>query len=258
MAARFHVAQSLEGTSSPHPGLSDCNQLAAKLFFHTATIYWLSQGTKAPVPEPDGADFYDFASIGVLTRATLETYLIMFEVFFEPTTDDDREFQHALWLLSGFVIREKSTPPEAIGRDRIAQSQREIEQMRDRIRNTSKFASLSDKQKRRVLDGKREPRSRQERLQAAGFGAETFQQSYGYLSGYVHADGLSGAQIIQAETKQAQLAYIQGAMHIVMAVMAKMILQYERHFAPARSVCLANQEAFGLAKVWAGGASLVP
>jgi hypothetical protein len=90
------------------------------------------------------------------------------------------------------------------------------------------------------------------------FGAETFQQSYGYLSGYMHADGLSGAQIIQAEARQAQLAYLEGAMHIVMAVMAKIIVQYAQLFAPARTVCNANQEAFRLAKVWAGGASLVP
>jgi hypothetical protein len=126
----FRAAQSLAGVSSPQLGLSDCNQLSANLFLHAATIYWLSQGTKAPAPEPDGASFYDFASTGVLTRATLETYLIMFEVFFEPTTDDEREFRHALWLLSGFGIREKGAPAVAIDGDCVAQSQREIDEMR--------------------------------------------------------------------------------------------------------------------------------
>ena len=82
----------------------------------------------------------------------------MFEVFFEPPTDDEREFQHALWLLSGFAIRERTGPTEIIDDKRIAQSQQEIEEMRDRIRNTNKFASLSDKQQRWVLKGKRDPK----------------------------------------------------------------------------------------------------
>lgn len=250
----YQVAQSLNGKPAPDHRLRDCNKLAAKLFFHAATIYWLRQGTKAPVPGPEGAFFYDLASVAVITRAALETYLTMFELFFEPITDDEREFRHALWLLSGFVIREDHVPYDPTLKDRVANSQREIEEMRARIQSTTTFASLTDRQKRNALKGKRPGKDFKERARAAGFGPESIRRMYQYFSGYVHSDGLSAAQIIQAETKDAQIEYIEGSMHLVMIVMSKMILEYKKIFPSAEAWCLAKPKALILAEVWSEAA----
>ena len=101
----FEVAQSLKGKLTEDTRLPDCQQLAAKLFFHCTSAYWLSLGTKAPVAESaGGANFFDFASITVIARAALETYLTMFEVFIDPIDDDEFEFRHSLWQLSGFIV----------------------------------------------------------------------------------------------------------------------------------------------------------
>lgn len=253
----YLVAQSLQGRQAPNQCLPDCNQLAAKLFFHGATIYWLSHGTKTPVPKPDGASFYDFASVAVLTRSILETYLTMFEIFFEPTSDDEREFRHALWLLSGFVIREKHMPPITTSFETVAQSRREIQELRERLQRTQVYAQLTGPQKRRVMAGRTVTRETKERLRAAGFGSGTFAGAYSYLSGYVHSDGLSAAQIIQAATKESQLEYVRGAMCLAMTAMAKMILQYKRLFPSALACCLAKPRAMRLAEVWGEGASIV-
>ena len=246
----YQVAQSLKGKTAPDHRLRDCNELAAKLFFHAATIYWLRQGTKAPVPEPEGAFFYDLASVTVITRSALETYLTMFELFFEPVTDDEREFRHALWLLSGFVIREDYVPYDPTLKDRIANSQREIEEMRARIESTATFASLTDRQKRKALKGKRSVRDFKERARAAGLGPETIRLMYRYFSGYVHSDGLSAAQIIQAETKEEQIEFIESCMRIVMIAMSKMFLEYKRIFPSAEAWCLAKPKASLLAETW--------
>ncbi len=251
----YQVAQSLEGKQAPDHILRDCNELGAKLFFHATTIYWLSQGTKAPVPEPDGSFFYDFASVTVVTRTLLETYLSMFELFFESVTDDEREFRHALWLLSGFVIREDYVPFDPSFRNRIAKSQQDITKMRTRIRNTLTFASLTEKQKRQVLKGNRSPKKFEERVKAAGFGPDIIRQMYSYFSGYIHSDGLSATQIIQAETKEQQLEYIQGCMNIAMIIMSKMILEYKKLFPSAEAWCIAKPKAFILAEVWSEASS---
>jgi len=63
----YEVAQSLKGKQAVNPYLPDCQHLAAKLFFHAATIYQLRQGTKIPVPYSleEGSNFYDFPSVTV-------------------------------------------------------------------------------------------------------------------------------------------------------------------------------------------------
>lgn len=248
----YQVVDSLKGKTHPDPRYYHCNRVATKLFFHSATIYWLRQGTKGPVPPPEGAFFYDFASVAVITRTAVETYLTMYELFFEAITEDEREFRHALWLLSGFVIRESLVPGGAADRAKVADLQREIEELRDRIRNTATFAALTDGQKRRALQGKRIPRKFEDRAKAAGFGPKyTRLISQQYLSGYVHSDGLSAAQVSEAETKEKQIEYIEGGMWLVMMAMAKMILEYKRLFPSAEAWCMGRPAAFTKADKWA-------
>ena len=251
----YEVAQSLKGKRAENPYEPDCQKLAAKLWFHAATIYQLCQGTRIPVPySTRGSDFRDFPSAIVLARAVLETYLTMFEVFFEPDNDDEREFRHALWQLSGFVIREEWVATRT--QSQVAGQIEEIQKMRDCLQDTKKFSSLKPGEQREVLKGKRK-RDWVSTAQAAGFGKQTIRLIYRYQSGYVHADGLSGAQIISLQTPQ-QIEFIESQMHIVMIVLSKMIYQYAEKFPEARAICAGNPDAFHKAKVWSGAAEILP
>jgi len=213
----YQVAQSLEGKKHRDKRMHDCNKLGLKLFFHCTSLYWLMQGTKAPVPEPEGSSFYDMASTAVIARSALEAYLTMHEVFFEPIADDEREYRHALWFLSGFALREE-----------IVTNDPTLALMRERISKTAHFASLTDSQKRKLL-GKGEVQSPQfsKRAEAAGFGPVTITRMRKYLSSYVHSDGLSATQIMDANTPKKQAAYIDNCMILIMMVMSKMILDYQ-------------------------------
>ena len=236
----YQVAQSLEGKSYPDKRLHDCNRLALKIFSHAATVYWLKQGTKAPIPEPDGADFFDMASVAVITRSALDTYLTMYELFFEHITDDEKEFRYALWILSGFVIRDDIVPSDPT-----------LIVMRERIKNTATYASITKKQQRQVLEkGKRVVRDIRERAKVAGFGPKTIQQLNQYLSSYVHSDGLSAVQIMEADTSEKQKGYIENCMNIIKMIMSKMILEYKNLFPSAEAWCLAKPKALLLAEKW--------
>lgn len=253
----YQVAQSLKGKPSADPRLPDCQQLAAKLFFHAATIYWLRQGTKAPLlSSEEGAFFYDFPSVTVLTRAALETFLTLFEVFLEPTTEDEAEFNHALWQLSGFVIREDFIPSDPRLQERVPNLQKEIQEMRTRLQKTTKFRSLKPGEQRDVLKGKRK-RDWPSVAEAAGFGEQTIRRWYSYYSGYVHADGLSGAQIVSVQTAQDQIEFIEMHMLTVIVVLSKMILGYAKKFPEARAVCDNNPNTFYLAEIFSRAASLL-
>jgi hypothetical protein len=249
----YEVAQVLRGTTPPNPWIADCQQLAAKLFFHAATIYCLRQnGTKCPVPTSmeGGSFFYDHASVPIIARSALETYLEMFEVFFEPATDDERNFRHAHWLLSGLIVREGFLPGEPVPPNQVFRSQQEIEELRERIRNTQAFASLSHSQQRQVLRG-RSTRHLAERARAAGFSEGYWSIVYPYLSAYAHADGLSGIQIMGAETREEQIRFIDSSMHVaVMPSLSKMILSYADSFHESEAVCNAKPDAFHWANVY--------
>jgi hypothetical protein len=253
----YEVAQSLQGKRAASPYLPDCQQLAAKLFFHAATIYLLCQGTKVPVPySVGGSNFYDFPSVIVLARAALETYLTMFEVFFEPATEDEFEFKHALWQLSGFVLREKFVATAPTPQSQI-NNQVEIQKMRDRLRNTKTFTSLKSSEQKSVLKGIRK-RNWESIAKAAGFGEQTIRQIYSYQSGYVHADGLSGTQIFSLQTAKEQIEFIEINMRTVMIVLSKMIIQYAKKFPEAEVICRENPDTFYKAQVWSGAADILP
>jgi hypothetical protein len=253
----YQVAQSLQGKQSANQWMPDCQKLALKLFYHAATIYQLSQGTKAPVPQ-GGSFFFDHASIAVITRSAVETYLTMFEVFIEPTTDDEFEFRHALWLLSGFKIRKRFTPSDPALQSRMIASQQEIQAMRDRVKNTTLFASLTTKQQKHFLKtDEGVTRDRASLARAAGFNEEFLDLLYAYQSGFVHADGLAAAQIMEADNKEKQGEYIEGHMRIVAILLSKTILNYAQKFPEARAVCGANPDALHWAKVFSGVASRI-
>lgn len=256
----YDVAQALKGKKPADPRLLDCEQLAIKLFMHSASIYWLSQGTRAPVPTalPSGTDFCDFPSVAVLTRAVLETYLNLFEVFFEPITDDEREFRYQIWLLSGFAVREMHVPTDPSLAQRVARSQSDIQDIRSKLSATPRFQRSSEKTQRRLLKGKRPPRKWTVVAEAAGFGEKTIRMMYAYYSGYVHADGLSGAQIVSAPTQEEQLGFIDLHMQTTMMVLSKMIIDYSKKFPESKLACEAKPDAFFRAEVWAEIASRLP
>lgn len=256
----YEVVQSLKGVKTTDTRLPDCEQLSAKLFFHAATVCHLQEtNTKVPVPYSlkNGSSFYDFPSVAVITRAIFETYLNLFEIFFEPTTEDEFEFNHALWQLSGFIIRENFASSDATLKEQIAKSQEEIQGMRSRLQKTEKYKLLKHSDQEKVLRGKG-IRNWKSVAKAAGFGEKTIVRMYAYYSGYVHADGLSGAQIANAQTAPDQLTHIEAHMRFIIVVLSKMILDYAKKFSQAKAVCDKNPDVYYKAEIWSGAASLLP
>ena len=94
----------------------------------------------------------------------------------------------------------------------------------------------------------------------AGFGENTItiRQIYSYQSGYIHADGLSGAQVFGLKTMQEQIEFIEINMRIVMIVLSKLIIEYSKKFPEAKAACEKNVEIFNRAQVWSGSVQLLP
>jgi hypothetical protein len=246
----FDVAQSIKGKKTTDHIMPDCQQLALKLYMHAATIYHLRQGTKAPVPKSveEGTNFFDFSSAAVLTRAAIETYLTLFEVFFEPVSADEREFRYLLWILSGVIIREKYDPNDPSLSEQVLESKKLIANLRKRLQATKRFSTLSSRQQNDVLKGKRMTRNWEDVAKAANFNKEFIRRIYAYYSGYTHSDGLSGIQIVTAKTRDQQIQMFELHMAIVMILLSKMIINYYDLFPESKKACIAKLETFLFAR----------
>ncbi len=254
----YNVAQSLKGKPSEDPHLPDCQQMALKLFMHCASCYWLSLGTKAPVAKSAGGTiFFDFASIAVIARAALDTYLTLFDVFVDPASDDEFEFRHASWQLSGFIVREGLEPTDPSLKEAAIEAGHDIEHLRDRIRSTETYKALTKKQKRNVLKGWR-TRNWKGIALSAGFGPQFIKRIYSYYSGYVHADGLSGVQIMGAKTAEEQKFHIVMHMFTLLLVMSKMILDYEGKFEEAEKIVHRHPELRNRLLIWTDSVRQLP
>jgi hypothetical protein len=253
----FDVIEALKGKKVTDSRFPDCQQLATKLFFHGATIYYLRDGTKTPSPYSiGGTNFIDFASAAVIVRAALETYLVLYDVYFGPTSDDEFEFEHATWKLAGFVIRENYKPSDPTFKNNYKTSQEQIHEIRERIKKTARFQSLKPNQQKSVLQGKR-IKNRKRTGESAGFGEKVLTLLYKYYSGYVHADGLSASQIMASETREEQIKMFKFHMLFMMILLSKLIVEYAKRFPESAQACQNKLEVFTHAKVYAASANFL-
>lgn len=240
----YQVINSLKGAQDDWRRMR-CHDLATKLFFHAATIGELRNGTNLNLSNyKNGAHIVDFPSLTVLARACLDTYLRMFEIYFEQMPEDEFDYRHAVYELQGFLIRERHIPqnPDPSLQKRVEETLLRIDDMRNRVKNTKFFQGLNDTQQKQSLKGYIYPKRDWGKLAiSAGFGQKFIGKVYAYQSAYVHADSLSVAQISEATTDELRNSYVETCVGIVMMILARMIMNYIHRYPKAKKAYDQNQ-----------------
>jgi hypothetical protein len=232
----YNVVQSLKGYVPADSRLVRSHGLAAKLFEHAASAYWLSKGTCVPEMPDIEVEFLDHGSVTVIARAALECYLRFYYIFIDPTSDDQFEFRYNAWMLSGLAPRERYPFQLAEHQAQVAAEKPLYESYRRAIRQTSTFKNLGKRRKgkktqQRVLDGKKwRFHPWVEIATRAGFGPEYSRTVYDYLSDYAHSGALAALQVSQAQTRQIQLAHVSSNLRIIMVVLCKMVDSFTEKF----------------------------
>lgn len=239
--------------------LLDAWGLGVKYWFHAATVQHLADGTNAT--EPAGK-FFDFASVTVIARATLETFLVFHHLFVDPlgsVTNED--FRHGGWVLADLLARQQFPASSSHQRELLGRERQRIEALKLSLTANPVFQSLSSRQQRALLNRgkwrwKREPTGRftearwRDLALAAGLShdyAVTF-QSFG--SSYVHAGSLSAAQIREATDPADQLSFLTGQLGIVNIATAYMIRAWYEVFRVDTDPLESNQAAAEAVSEW--------
>ncbi|HVI43222.1 MAG TPA: hypothetical protein VM802_00065 [Chitinophaga sp.] len=125
--------------------------LLLKLSLHSSSINKLM----SPVPlfkDENGniLSIQDISSIYVLSRAQIECYLTLYYFILSPSNDDEGEFKHLLYQLSGLSNRQNyyCTMPESIAKKQ--QEASDIARLRQQISNNVWYQNLPSEDRRKV------------------------------------------------------------------------------------------------------------
>ncbi len=230
--------------------MNDAQTLSVKLFRHLVSMQILSTGSAIERQGKPIASFIDHASVKVITRAALETYLVFYYIF---GCDDKSlaKFRHTTWVLGGLTDRQSSHVSTEENRSVLVEEKKLIEELKKEIGNSQFFKSFTTNQQTEILKGKWRVGSGWSNLGvAAGFHKKYFDNIYSYLCGYSHSSYISAMQIGQAKSIEEQESLTNSIMGIGIVIMAHYAFSYSAAFESAKEVLNKSNIAKAIAEKW--------
>jgi hypothetical protein len=227
----------------------DAEGLAQKFLSHALSAFYLYRATR--VPEL-GANFFDPASINVISRAALETFLVFHYIYLDPKRPSELAGRYGSWVLAGYLDRHHFpvTSPEG---KRIHESDSlRIASLRTELRGSSFFLALTKKQQRLIMKGQWRLPSWYSIARSAGLNEIHAKSFYSYVCGYAHSGNLSVSQIREAQTASLQKSLIPGSMGEIMVATANVVRGYCSLFPKAATALAAAPDRERLVDVWVG------
>ncbi len=235
--------------------LNDAQVLATKLFQHLVSMQSLANGATVAHKGAPSIFFIDHASVKVVARAALETYLVFFYLY--GSSDLSLcEFRHKAWKLGGLADRQKFDIFMQEHRDILLRERASIERLAREIEGSPHISDYSVKQRIKLLEGEWRTGSGWADLgKDAGFHEAYFRNIYSYLCGYSHASYLSALQVGQARSLDDQKMLTHFVLGVGVVLMGHFAFSYSSRFESASAVLIADPEAKAIAERWRFGPS---
>lgn len=225
--------------------------IVTKFFHHATSILYLSRETQVSDFPSAPLKFIDPASITVLARAALESFLTFHYVFISPGTAKEKNCRYWAWRAAGLTTRQ-SFPIQHIEeyKQQLSEEKKKVDELYTKLNSNSVFLQLSKDQKKKILKGEWRLKSWPDIAQSAGLAKDlaTNKCIYSYLSEYAHSGSLSAAQVKQASLNKEQLRLIQFKMNYIPIVIANFIRGYCQLFPRAKATLTADAEGRKMVK----------
>jgi AraC-like DNA-binding protein len=234
--------------------LDDAQTLSIKLFRHLVSMQTLAAGATVMQDGIPTIFFVDHASVKVVARAALETYLVFFYLY--GCADRSlSEFRHKTWYLGGLADRQGFHTSTAEHRAVLIAEKQKLDQLRSEIEVSPHIQAYTEKQRVKLLQGDWKIGKSWADLSAdAGLHPKYFSDVYGYLCGYSHSSYLSALQVGQAQSIEDQRMLAQAILGFGVVIMAHFAFTYSTAFSSADAVLSANPDAKRVAEKWRFGA----
>lgn len=217
---------------------------------HALTILYLIDDTKIQVPSsfpPLKTTSFALASIEVLTRATMEAFLVFHYVFFAPTKADEKNFRYWSYKAAGITEWQKETESISEHKQEKAAEKKALDELHTKLKSNTVFQGLTDKRKKQILKGEWRLLSWRDIAIDAGF-SKMLASQYKYLSGFAHSSSVSTLRMKQAFINKEPEKFIQGSISTMNIVTANMIREYCALFPRAQDVLAKDLEGSNLVK----------
>ena len=238
----------------------DAEGLMRKFSGHAASSLYLFRSTtlRDVKVTADGISFFDTASINVLGRAALETFLVFHHVFIAPRSDDEKDLRYYSWLLASYLDRQKFPAQSDAGKQILKEDKGKIEKIKGKLNANQSFQLVTKRQKKNLFTkGYWRLCSWKELGLEAGLSNILVEQFYSHLCAYAHSGCQSAQQISNQETAKDQKATCVASMKLIMIAMANMICSYSELFEKSKTVLQNDNDALSLVNQWIEiGASL--
>jgi len=226
----------------------DAEGLALKFFGHVSTAFYIYQGTVLP---DFGANFIDSASINVLGRAALETFLVFHHVFVAPRSEDDRDFRYRSWLLAGLIERQSYPVQSPKGKAMLCKEAELIAPLQAKLKENKHFEALKPGQQKNLLEkGKWRLPSWKKMALSAGLSRTHAEAFYSYLCDYAHAGNLSILQIRKAQSLESQKSLCAPTIGTLTISTANMIKSYCEIFPKSALTLQQDPDGARLVGMW--------
>jgi hypothetical protein len=230
--------------------LRDAHWLANKFISHVFTIlHLIDEGNTQALPSlrPFKLIFVVPASIDVLTRATMEAFLVFHCVFYKPTTIEERDYRFLVYKATG--IAERHGIPETLleHKEIKAREEQELKRLESKLECNAIFQGLTEKQREGLFSGKernlwrwnpdiRKYASWSEITADAGLSKMLSLHMYRHLSGYAHSSNPSVLQMGQALLNKETGQLIESSISTLNVLTANMIQEYCELFPKTKDV----------------------
>lgn len=202
--------------------------LGKKIIYHTLSARKLFEGYQIIMKDFQSPPTVDFASIFILTRAALESYLTLNYIYISPIDSIEHEFRALCWDYSGCLERSKFPTNSKESTKNMQSEAIYMENIRTKIMSHSYFNALDDRPKKRLIEwGEwRLGKSWSKLAINSGMNESFFNNMYKYLCGYSHSSRLSILQIQQIKNYETQKMQARTAIPILGIVLAKYVYDY--------------------------------
>ena len=201
--------------------------LSQKIIRHIMTARYLVKGYQLGDDKNLFKPMIDYASIIILTRAALETYLALNYVFIAENNEELKKFRFICWDLAGYMERadvKVNTEENIIKKQEEANA---IESIKKDLLENAIFKSLTPNEQKKALKGEWRLNYKWHDLATkAGFNEIYFRQQYKFLCGYAHASRLSVIQIQQNKTFEKQKEMTWASIGTLIIILAKHMYDY--------------------------------
>lgn len=223
--------------------------LTDKFKNHAVTLLYLSRGTSLDFPSFKFS-LVDIASIDVLTRASLEAFLVFHYVFYAPATKEEKDYRYWAYKAAGIAERQNFPPSSVELKQKLVVEKEELDKLYQQLKSNSVFQNLTDNQKKQVLRGRWKLPSWRAIAIDAGVSEMIASRMYSFLAGYAHSSMLSVVQMVEAHRDRREEVHVNSAMVIMNLMIANMVREYCGLFSKAQEVLRKDHEGSYIVDWW--------